>query len=268
MLFVRERLEGYDRQDMGEPGAREHVWDGRAGPFTLVISDRVFAPTHTSREVAEGIDIRPGETVFDVGCGSGVLSFVAARLGAGRVVGTDVNEEAVVWAGRNAERLGLADVVDFRPGSLFEPLGDARADVVIGDVSGIPDEFAALTDWFPGGFSGGPTGAEIPVAMLETAGVHLRPGGRMYLPTASIQDEETVLDVARRMFGERVGKLRERLFPLPTMIAEHPIVRRLMDSGVVTFFRRGSRWLWRLRVWECRLPGIDDDAPEPRLYQT
>lgn len=256
---------------MGESGTREHVWDGRAGPFTLVLSDQVFAPTHTSREVAAGIDIQPGETVFDVGCGSGVLSFVAARLGAGRVTGTDVNEEAVVWASRNAERLGLADVVDFRAGSLFEPLGGAQADVVIGDVSGIPDEFAALTDWFPGGFSGGPTGAEIPVAMIESAGRHLRPGGRMYLPTASIQDEETVLDVARRMFGERVGKLRERLFPLPARIAEHPIVRRLMDSGVVTFFRRGSRWLWRLSVWECRLPGIGDEAlglaPIDRLQQ-
>jgi SAM-dependent methyltransferase len=247
---------------MGETGTREHLWDGRAGPFTLLLSDRVFAPTHTSREVAAGIDIQPGETVFDVGCGSGVLSFVAARLGAGLVIGTDVNEEAVVWARRNAERLGLAHVVDFRAGSLFEPLGDARADVVIGDVSGIPDEIAALTDWFPGGFSGGPTGAEIPIAMLETADRHLRPGGRMYLPTASLQDEETVLGVARRMFGERIGKLGERLFPLPTKIAEHPIVRRLMDSGVVTFFRRGSRWLWRLRVWECRLPGVADDALE------
>ena len=235
-------------------GDREYTWDGRSGPFNVLLADGVFAPTHTSKEVAAGLIIHPGETVIDVGCGSGVLSFVAARLGASKVYGTDVNPDNAAYARRNAERLGLAEVVEIRQGSLFEPLSGVRANVVIGDVSGIPDAIAAVSGWFPGGYSGGPTGAEVPVAMLEAASSHLLPGGRLYLPTGGIQDQEAILRVARRIFQDGMRQMRERLLPLPTKIGDSPVVRKLMDSGMVQFIRRGSRLLWELRVWECTLP--------------
>jgi release factor glutamine methyltransferase len=230
-----------------------YTWEGRGGPFTILLAPGVFAPTRTSFEVAEGITINPGETVIDVGSGSGILSFVASRLGAGRVFGTEINPRAVEMARRNATLLGIR-TVDFREGNLFEPLEGIRAHVVIGDVSGVPDDIAAASDWFPGGYSGGPTGAEVPVAMLEESRHHLIPGGRLYLPTGSIQDEGAVLRAARRIFGTHMRKLRERVLPLPGKITESAMVRRLMDSGVVRFIRRGSRLLWELRIWECTAP--------------
>src|SRR5207248_10458635 len=125
---------------MDQRDVQEYEWDGRGGPFTILLGNHTFAPTHTSREVAEGLVVHPGESVIDVGSGSGVLSFVAARLGAGRVYGTEVNGEAVEVARRNAKLLGLSETVEFRRGSLFEPLKGIRANVVIGDVSGIPDD--------------------------------------------------------------------------------------------------------------------------------
>jgi release factor glutamine methyltransferase len=241
-----------------------YTWEGREGPFDIILAPDVFAPTYTSREVAAGLVVHPGETVIDVGSGSGVLSFVAARLGAARVFGTDINARAVELARRSAGLLGLGNAIEFRQGSLFEPLQGIRADVVIGDVSGIPDAIAAASDWFPGGFSGGPTGAEVPVAMLERARDHLAPGGRLYLPTGSIQDEQTVLRAARRIFGERIRQLRQRMLPLPAKISETAMVRRLMDSGVVRFIRRGSRLLWELRIWECTLAPAEPLSGERR----
>lgn len=232
----------------------EFVWEGPGGPFSILLDEGVFVPSSTSRELAAGLEIEAGDTVIDVGSGSGVLSFAAARLGAKKVYGTDVNETAIACATRNAERLGLSEITEFRLGSLFEPLDEVRADVIIGDVSGIPDEIAAMSGWFPGGFSGGPTGAEVPVAMLRAARDHLRPGGRLYLPTGSIQDENAVLRAARAIFEDRMRQMRERVFPLPSKVADSAVVRRLAESGVVNLLRRGSRMVWSLRVWECRLP--------------
>ena len=46
-------------------------WRGRTGPFTVSLGRGVFHPTHTSRTIAEALEIEPGDTVIDVGCGSG-----------------------------------------------------------------------------------------------------------------------------------------------------------------------------------------------------
>jgi hypothetical protein len=93
--------------------------------------------------------------------------------------------------------------------------------------------------------------------MLQGVAGHMRPGGRLYLPTGSIQDEGAVLRAARAIFGEgRMRQLRERLFPLPTKVSDSAVVRRLMDSGVLNLIRRGSRVLWQLRVWECVAPSV------------
>ena len=143
-------------------------WKGRTGPFIVSLGRGVFHPTHTSRTIAEALEIEPGDTVIDVGCGSGVLSFVAARLGAKRVIGTDLSEDAIEVAKQNAVRLGLQREVEFRSGNLLDPVRGEQADVIIGDVSGIPDEIGRLAGWFPDGRAGGPTGAELPAAMLES----------------------------------------------------------------------------------------------------
>ncbi len=234
------------------PASSEIEWKGRTGPFTLLVTPGVFQPTHTSRTIAEALEIGPDDTVIDVGCGSGVLSFVAARLGASRVVGCDLSPAAVEAARRNAERLGLSDVTEFRVGDLLEPVRDVRASVLIGDVSGVPDEIAEVAGWFPDGRAGGPTGAELPVAMLESIGDTLAPRGRLYLPTGTIQDERRVIETARRVFGERnMEPVIEREFPLPDLVARSVAIARLMKEGLLNLQRRGSRLLWRLRVWRC-----------------
>ena len=45
-----------------------------------------------------------GKTVIDFGCGSGILACAAAKLGAGRVVGTDIDPQAMHASSQNAEQ--------------------------------------------------------------------------------------------------------------------------------------------------------------------
>jgi SAM-dependent methyltransferase len=204
--------------------------------------------------------------VIDVGCGSGVLSFVAARLGAGRVIGVDLSSDAIEVARRNAVRLGLADRVEFRVGDLLEPVRGERADVIIGDVSGIPDEIAAVSGWFPDGRAGGPTGAELPAAMLESVRESgcLREGGRLFLPTGTIQAESRILDVAKRIFGAaNLQSLLEREFPLPDVVARSKAVAQMMKEGILDLHARGSRLLWRLQVWRCEMPKVGTQSDTP-----
>lgn len=51
--------------------------------------------------------VAAGVTLLDYGCGSGILAIAAARLGAGRVAGVDIDPQAVAAAHVNAERNGV-----------------------------------------------------------------------------------------------------------------------------------------------------------------
>jgi ribosomal protein L11 methyltransferase len=76
----------------------------------------------------------PGATVLDVGCGSGVLSVVAARLGAPYVEAIDTSPAAVEATQDNARRNGVSGVlsVSTRPlSSIDEPF-----DVVLANLLG------------------------------------------------------------------------------------------------------------------------------------
>ena len=229
----------------------EIQWRGRTGPFNLTVRPGVFSPTSTSRTLADALEIGPDDTVIDVGCGSGVLAFVAAKLGAKKVYGCDLSAAAVEAAQLNAARLGLQDICEFRQGDLLEPMRGVQASVVIGDVSGIPDELARVSGWFEDVPSGGPTGAELPRKLLETLGDTLGHGGRLYLPTGSLQDENAIIAAARKIFGDNMEQVLEREFPLPDLVAKAQATARLMKEGLLNLHKRGSRMLWSLRVWRC-----------------
>ena len=144
----------------------------------------------------------------------------------------------------------MGDRTKFYKGDMFEPLPeDIEADVVIGDVSGIPDEIAEATGWFPSGLAGGPSGAELPVRMLDEARRFLRKGGKLFLPTGSLQDENSILDAAKNAFG-KLRQLTEKRIPLPSALADHPAILRLAQEKVINVTQRGSRMLWTARVWE------------------
>jgi ribosomal protein L11 methyltransferase len=74
--------------------------------------------------------VGPGSTVLDVGCGSGVLSVAAARLGAGRVVAIDIDPAAHDATLDNAARNGVA--VEMSASPLGEVAG--RFDVVVANM--------------------------------------------------------------------------------------------------------------------------------------
>ncbi|GHT82663.1 ribosomal protein L11 methyltransferase [Betaproteobacteria bacterium] len=62
--------------------------------------------------------VQPGQTVLDYGCGSGILGIAAARLGAGEVLGVDIDERAVEAALDNARRNHVDHLLQVRHSAL------------------------------------------------------------------------------------------------------------------------------------------------------
>ncbi|MGH2620206.1 MAG: 50S ribosomal protein L11 methyltransferase [Anaerolineales bacterium] len=85
----------------------------------------------TTRHCLEFIerDLRPGDAVLDLGCGSGVLAIAAARLGAGRVLALDTDPQAVELARLNVQRNAVDGQVKVALGS-FPAGGAERIDPV------------------------------------------------------------------------------------------------------------------------------------------
>ncbi len=230
------------------------TWKGRLGPLELQASNHTFEPSTISQLVANVLEVEEGDVVIDVGCGTGILGIIAAKLGASRVYGIDASPDVVEVATANATAHGVADKMQFFQGDLFSPLPeDVVADVIIGDVSGIPDNLAAESGWFPSRVGGGPRGAELPMRMLREAGRRLKEGGRLLLPTGTLQDENAILDVARSVFAS-LKQLTDRMIPLAAPLAESKSLRELVDAGIVKLTARGSRFVWEARVWECEKP--------------
>ncbi|MEM2046258.1 MAG: METTL5 family protein [Candidatus Jordarchaeales archaeon] len=69
------------------------------------------------------------KVVYDLGCGNGKLALGAALLGARRVVGVDIDLDALKVAKRNAEKVGVEDRVEWVSMNLKDLRG--KADTVV-----------------------------------------------------------------------------------------------------------------------------------------
>jgi len=91
--------------------------------------------THeTTRMCIKALDkyVKPNTTVFDVGCGSGILSIAAAKLGAKHVVGVDLDPVAVDSSIQNISYNDLNNI-EVLEGNLLDVV-DGKADIVVANI--------------------------------------------------------------------------------------------------------------------------------------
>ncbi len=109
--------------------------------------------THeTTRMCLEAIEeeLKPGDRVFDIGTGSGILAISASKLGAREVIGVDLDIVAVHSAQENVEHNHLENVCILH-GNLLDVV-EGKAELVVANIIAevikfiIPDVKKALKD--------------------------------------------------------------------------------------------------------------------------
>ncbi|NLJ79241.1 MAG: 50S ribosomal protein L11 methyltransferase [Tissierellia bacterium] len=77
--------------------------------------------------------LKPGDSVYDIGCGSGILSIVAAKLGAKDVIGVDLDEVCIRVSNENIALNDVGHLVQVKRGNLLDVL-DGRANIIVSNI--------------------------------------------------------------------------------------------------------------------------------------
>lgn len=77
--------------------------------------------------------MKQGDTVLDVGCGSGILGIAALLLGSSKAVGVDIDEVAVRTAIENAELNGVSDRFTALCGSFTDKV-EGTFDIILANI--------------------------------------------------------------------------------------------------------------------------------------
>jgi len=196
--LLPEELDGYRpllrRRAQREP-LQYIVGSAAFRELELQVDGRVLIPRPETEVLVDEILAWAGGrddaalSAVDLGTGSGAIALSLAMEGPfERIVATDVSAEALEVARANAARAGLDGSVEFREGSLFEPLHAGEAfDVVVSNPPYVTDvEGRSLQpevmDWEPkSALLGGPDGLDVIRGIIAGAGDHVLPGGLLAL---------------------------------------------------------------------------------------
>lgn len=102
------------------------------------------ATTALCLEWLDGLELT-GKTLLDYGCGSGILAIAALKLGAARVLGIDVDPQAIAASERNAIRNGVAARLDLATASagIDKPYDCVVANILAGPLVELAPTIAA-----------------------------------------------------------------------------------------------------------------------------
>lgn len=109
-----------------------------------------------------------GKKVLDVGTGSGILAIGAALMGAGDVLGIDIDDDAVAVAHENVAKNGCSDKIKIVKGDLTEGV-DYEADLVVANII-----------------------AELVIELAKDIKKHLKPGGPFICSGILVEKSEMV----------------------------------------------------------------------------
>ena len=145
--------------------------------------------------------------IADVGTGCGAIAVTLAKhLPQATLIATDLSPDAIDLASTNAQQIGVASRIDFRVGSLLEPVTETL-DVLAANLPYIDDkDWPYLARTIRGhepkmAFVGGADGLDLVRQLLRDAPRVTRPGSLILLEIGAYHGD-AVTDIARENFPQ------------------------------------------------------------------
>ena len=161
--------------------------------FIINTHDNVYVPAEDSYLLADNLEIKEGQSVLEIGTGSGIVAMYASRL-TDRITVTDINFDACEHERKNFMDNSIEDI-EILFGNLFEPVENRKFDVILFNTPYLPtEEGEVLDDTINYAFDGGLNGRKVIDVFLNEVGNHLNDGGIVQLIQSSLSGNEETLE--------------------------------------------------------------------------
>jgi release factor glutamine methyltransferase len=169
----------------------------KMGKFEIETDDLVYIPSDDTFLLAESLEIKEGQSVLEIGTGSGLVSMYASLL-TDDVTATDINYNALELAEKNF-KLNNINTIKLEFGDLFEPVKDRKFDVILFNTPYLPtDSDDIINDDLNYAFDGGLDGRKVIDRFINQVSNHLNDKGIVQIIQSSLSDNDRTLDMFDR----------------------------------------------------------------------
>ena len=161
--------------------------------FIINTDDNVYVPAEDSYLLAENLEIKEGQSVLEIGTGSGIVAMYASRL-TDKITVSDINFDACELARKNFEANNIENI-EILFGNMFEPVEKRKFDVILFNTPYLPTEDdEVIDDTINYAFDGGLNGRKVIDLFLNEVGNHLNDGGIVQMIQSSLSGNEETLE--------------------------------------------------------------------------
>ena len=191
--------------------------------FIINTDDNVYVPAEDSYLLADNLEIKKGQSVLEIGTGSGIVAMYASRL-TDDITVTDINFDACELARKNFAENRIENI-EILWGNLFEVVENRKFDVILFNTPYLPTEDDEVLDnTINYAFDGGLNGRKVIDLFLNEVGNHLNDGGIVQMIQSSLSgNDETLARLDEMGFIAEIAASEHFFFEDITLINAYKI---------------------------------------------